>query len=94
MQTLRKVQVELASGEKIVGLFAETRKQCIPLVKDYPYAYECRHTDNDWTGIATIEHYVMVNHSGTFLSKEPIPMDIDLMNTPFAKVVDYNFILS
>ena len=92
MDTFRKIQVELASGEKIVGLFAELRRQHVPLIKDHPYIYDCRHPDDDWSSILTIEPHVVVNHSGIFLSKEPVPMDTDFMNTPFAAVVNYSFI--
>lgn len=41
----------------------------------YPFRYELRHGDEDWTVPVTIEKQVFVNHCGTLFSEKEIELD-------------------
>ena len=92
MAELQKVQLKLSTGEVIVGMFTEMRSRFVPKLKDYPFTYDCRHDDADWTNISSIEPYVLVNHSGTFLSAKRVPMMLDKSGFRYAPVDSYDFI--
>ena len=41
----------------------------------YPYMYQIRHDEDDWTRPVTLERLVIVNFFGTAFMKEPIDLD-------------------
>jgi hypothetical protein len=41
----------------------------------YPYMYQIRHDEDDWTRPVTLEQLVVVNFFGTAFMKEPIELD-------------------
>lgn len=55
------------------GLFSSLRvdRNTIP---DGCYFYEVRHDDNDWCEPIEVALGVLVNHFGTLITKEPLPL--------------------
>lgn len=47
---------------------------CATPTKKYPYYYEARHSDKDWTTPSTIEDSVVVNFWGSVLACKPLPV--------------------
>lgn len=54
------------------ALFSEERvgKNNVSLGLSYPFRYDLRHADDDWSSPATIERLVVVNFFGTIFCKE------------------------
>jgi len=44
---------------------------------EYPYKYDIRHDDDNWTLPVTIEPFVLVNFLGSVFTKHPIFSDIN-----------------
>jgi len=94
MPQLDPIEIELKSGETIIGLFTQLRRTSMFLQPppDQVHIYDVRHGDNSWSihyG-ATIENNVVVNHAGTLFLKEPLPM----LKKPhdYAIIKEYNFL--
>lgn len=69
----------------IKALFTSDRLKQDEIPEGYK-AYHIRDSD-DGTDFATVEAFVMVNHAGTILVREPI----DLGEERFLEINDYNF---
>lgn len=72
--------------QKYSVLFSEARldRNIIP---DGLYVYECRHSDDTDEIVAEICSKVRVNHSGTILCREEIPLDEN--GSYFPEIVDF-----
>lgn len=64
---------EVVIGETL-AIFTSLRLDRDKLPKDV-FAYDIRHADDDGMEAAEIAKYVMVNHMGTIITKEPLELD-------------------
>lgn len=78
-----------AKGNQYQGYYSRIRVDRRTLPEGW-HAYDLRAADwDDPRWFSTIEdNYVMVNHGGTFLCKEELPLPVDLTGRRFAYIGD------
>lgn len=84
-EEIRTETFETMTVNDVPVLFTEARidRGAVP---DGLYAYDIRESD-DGDRLATVEPLVRVNHAGTIIAREEIPMD----GNGYAEIEDYNF---
>ena len=63
-------------GKEIKGLYTIGRIERDSLPAGF-YKYDIRESDNGDNAFCTVEPFVMVNHTGTIITREEIPMLIE-----------------
>lgn len=72
--TWENVEFETPEGT-FSGMFSELRVvHASDRLPDGRYIYDCRHGDDDWVTPITIEPRVVVNHAGTLMTEQPLPL--------------------
>ncbi len=69
--------ISVDGDNEIIGLYTCTRVDRDSLPQGF-YAYDIRENDDGDNAYCTVENYVVVNHTGTIVTREEIPM---LVNT-------------